>query len=557
MAKITSPTMPSERASLGVGIATTRVDEPLPPKGRPKQTDTGHEDTTSGDILDRLIATLPAGGQVAAATAAVTGATFHGRIAKLQGARVTASPLIRVAKTNVPATATERAFIADFGRSISVLGLELVGGGTISLVVPWMGTDFAADSIYQRGALVGGVEVGLSGLETTKLLIQVNGSSVTPENFGSNCIIRTGTLPSNVRASLNGRLPFWTQPGPLDGKAPITGLAEDLNALLASADARVAVKLTLTTDTPGVLELDFDAAAAQVDLSAQARWAGKPGTDVALAALQAQTVAVPLATDSTATWQIRRLIADVTGDFPSWRAYPAQDSDAPGDLGLKVDATFSVARRLRRPQDIELHGIALLLRAPAAPAELHVELMPGADGPPPGAKPLAAAELTLQPGPDGPVTGWHEVLFDAPVTLPAGGGAWLVVQARTGAAEWVGAAEPASLATTTLGAAQGGRWDRYPPVGGAVAVAQTRLLRTPLPTENDPLLSVAWADLGGAAATADPGREPAPIELPRPDGTPLSVSPDTGFVLALSLTAASSGTLSFQRATTFYREKTP
>ena len=544
MAQPGSPMVLTQQFSIIEGL---QLETPAKASRVPSRRVRTEEDKASGDV-SKLILELAPGGRVAAATATVSGTAFHGRIANLQGARVTASPVIRSDKANVEPTSTEQAFIVDFGRSISVLGLRLAEDGTISLVVPWMGTDFAPDAVH-KGA---GNDAALSGLETTKLLVQVKNCTATEATFAGLCTITTGTPPSNVRASLNDRLPFWTQPGPLDREVTLTGLAEDLNALLAAAEAPVAVMLALSSDTLGVLKLDFDEDGAEVELSAQARWGSRSSTDVALAALQPQIVAVPLVGDSTATWQINGLTAELTGEFPPWRAYPAPAAGAPGPLGLRVDATFSVARRLLVEQDVELHGVGLALRGGAAAAELHVELLAGADAPPQAAKPLAAAELTLAAG----ATGWQEVLFDGPVGLPAPSGGWLVVQAKTGAAEWAAAAEAPVAATATLGAAQGGRWERYPPVGGAVAVAQARLLRTPLPTENEPLLTIAWADLEGSAASADPGRERSAVELARPDGT-LEASPATDHVLELSLTAATSGTLTLQRATALYREKTP
>ena len=385
--------------------------------------------------------------------------------------------------------------------------------------------------------------------------MQVRNSSATAASFAGECTITTGTLPSNVRASLNGRLPFFTQPGPLDREVTLTGLAEDLDALVADAEEPVAVTLALTTDTPGVLTLDFDAAGIAVQRSAPARWGAQASTAVTLAALEPQAVAVPLVAGSaTSTWQITSLIAEVSGEFGPWRAHPAQATSAPGPLGLRLDATFSVARRVLAAHDVELYGVALPLRGGAAPAEVHVELLEGGAVPPQAGAPLAAAELAVPAG--GAGAAWHEVLFDAPVAVAAATGAWLVVQARTGSAEWAAAAEPAGAATATLGAAQGGRWERYPPVGGAVAVAQARLLRAPLPTENAPLLTIAWADLEGAPAAIDPGRERTTLELTR-SGAALETGPATGYVLSLSVTAAASGTLRVERATTHYREKTP
>ena len=151
-------------------------------------------------------------------------------------------------------------------------------------------------------------------------------------------------------------------------------------------------------------------------------------------------------------------------------------------MGLKIDATFSAARLLVPGADAEVYGVALPLRVSGA-AEVHVALVADDGGAPGSGKPLAATVITPETR-----DGWHEALFAGPVKLGAAG-AWLVVQAKTGAVEWTGAAEAASAATRTLGAAASARWAPFP----VAVVAQARLLRKPFATENTPLSRWAGA----------------------------------------------------------------
>jgi hypothetical protein len=518
------------------------------------------EDTASGDV-SLYLADLPAGSRVGAATASVSGTAFHGRLANLQGARVLRSPVIRSGETNVPPSAGERAFIVDFGRSISVLGLQLTVAGTITLVVPWLGADFAAHPAYVAALppkpKSGGDTVALSGLESMKLLVQISGSVVDETTLATNVVITTGTLPVNVRASLNGRLPFWSHPDSLDKKVTITGMADDLNALMSSAtETPVVATLSVETDAPGVLDVHFDPAGdIEVQRSAEARWSAQPSVAVALAALTEQRIAIPFPTDAVTAWELGQLILVARGVFPLWRAYPAQASSEPGTLGLRVDATFSVARRLEVAGDAELHGVALALRAPTAATELHVEVTAGPDAVPGTGKPMATAMLALAPVEGEPSVSWHEVLFDSPVALAADGGAWLVVQAKTGAAGWVAAPEQSPAGARTLGAAEGGRWDRYPvPAPGAMVVAQARILRRPFPDENAPLLELAWGDGGGERAALDLGREGSTVELGRGPSAPLTISAASGYAIELSALAGASGALMLERVTALYTE---
>jgi hypothetical protein len=464
-------------------------------------------DAASGELSVPLLS-LPDGARVASATATLTGHAFHGLLANLAGARVMAASVIYgTSGTTSAPTSAVKALIVDFGRPVSVLDLR-VTGGEITLVLPWLGIDFAKTN----GPSAGVSHARLSGLETQKLFVQVTGS-LNATSFGSHCTITTGTVPANVRASVNGRPPFWTHPGSLTGSVEVTGLAAELNAV--SGD----VVLNVATDAPGVLALDFDV---DVDRVATASWGGRPTTDVTVAALTPLDIVVPFVGGDDGPWLVSELSAAVAGSFPPWRAYPAQSTVDPGPLGLKIVATCSAARRLVPGQEAEVYGLALPLRV-SGPAELHVALVPDLDD----GKPLAAATITPAAG-----DGWYEVLFGAPVKLSE---AWLVVQAKTGAVEWAAAAEAPSPDTRTLGAAGSARWAPYP----VDVVAQARLLRKPFAAENDPLLTVEWDT---ASATLDPG---ATVVL-----TGAVTTAD--HTLTVRATAQSSGTLTLGPATAVY-----
>jgi hypothetical protein len=478
-------------------------------------------DVTSGGLSAPLL-TLPAGARVASAAASLSGRTFRGRVGDLAGARVTESSVTYDSDGTAGAAVggATRAFVVDFGRPVSVRDLQ-VSPGSITFVLPWLGTDFNPVAAYPAGKKKPGTATGhaaLTGLETQKLLVQLSGaSSYTEANFAERCTITTGTVPANLRASVNGRPVFWTHPGSLSGSVAITGLAAELNALTGP------VVLTVATDAPGVLELDFDPPV--VDQRAEARWGGATTTDVRVPALADVDVVVPLV-GPDGPWIVTALELDVRGSFPPWRAYPAQATAEPGPLGLRIDATFSAARRIAG----ELYGVALPLRV-NGPAELHVALVAEDAGVPGSTKPLASAVLTPATG-----TGWHEALFAAPVSAES---AWLVVQAKTGAVEWAAVAEAAAPSTRTLGAAGSARWSAFPPVPGGVVVAQARVLRAPLATENAPLLTLGWDE---DSVALDP---PGPVVLSG------AVATDD-HTLTLRVRSQSSGVLTLGPATAVY-----
>jgi len=528
-------------------------------------------DTQSGEIPFTLFHGVPVGSHVdPSLTITVTGRPFRGTLDHLAGAKVTESPVQYTANGSPGSVSGRRAYIVDFGASLSVLSLNMIDPGQtgtipgIVLVLTWLGTDFSPKAAYGAGQTnpplpvptTASSAVGLPGIESTKLLIQVDGASLSADDFAAHCRVTLGTYPTNVRASLNGRLPFWTKPGSLRKEEPANGFAQDLNTLLASLTTPTDVTLVLTSDVPGVLGIGgWNPPPGGVIHTAAARWGGQAATQVVLAALEPQPVTIPFPIASPAV--VTDLTLAVAGAFPPWRSYPGQALTQPGDLGMKVDANFSVARSMQFAAVASLYGVTLPVRASGADAQIHLEIQADHGGLPAGGKAIAAADLTLGATPAGDVA-WHEVLFASPAAIAAGKDVWLVAKARTGAAEWVGVADTPDPGARTVVASEGGPWDDYPPVNAMTPQAQLRLLRRPFPAENTPLLDLAWEAPPGATVQAEPATATVSVDMKAPaTGAPPLQPSDGNVTVVVSLTARSSGTLSIKGATLGYQDPVP
>ncbi|MBI4874121.1 MAG: hypothetical protein HY822_05760 [Acidobacteria bacterium] len=486
---------------------------------------TPRDDASSGDVQVALPALEP-GSRIEKAALRVAGRGFHGKLKDLKGAVVTASPV-----TRTPAV------IVDFGAPRSILSLALGSAGKIREVSAWLGTEFASKPAYSGDAS----SASFAGLETPKLLVKAvtsGGQAFTAAAFAASCRITTATGPSNVRASLNGGLPFWTHPGVLSAEVAVTGLVESLNALAKDAAAPVSPVVSLVTDTPGVIETSFSAAQDwSVLRCSAARWGAESKLELALVALEPQTVVVPFPAPGASARSQCRVSLVLAGAFPPWRAFPAQSGGA-GKLGMKVGSRFTVARRFEFAEAGELHGLALLLRTGGEKTELRLELLVDAgDRPGPG-KPLAFALLALAAASDAPA--WTDVLFPQPVKVAAPASLWCVLKAKTGAVEWAGVA---GQQANTLFSDEGSLWQSYPALGGGTAPsARMRVLRKPFPKETAPLLTIekVATDLEGAATLE--------LEIK----APLAVQGGTVSV-PLCFQAAASGKLTLKSATAFYK----
>ena len=407
--------------------------------------------TQSGDLQVPLPSLSP-GMRVKSASLRVTGQAFHGLLQDLRGANITESPVVyNTAGVPTPAIAGQQAFVVDFSGIRSLLRLELNSLGTITLVLPWSGTEFSTKSAFPapggsgpfvpRPNSAGSASVGFV-LETTKLLVQIKpgGPSLGVSDFAGDCRIETSVFPSNLKVSVGGRPPFFTKAGLLNGTSEVTGLEKELNTLLSSATTPQSVQVTVVTDTPGVLQTDFNPEHdLDIESSAAARFGGQNSQNVALDALVPQDVVLVFPASSAAPWKLSRLELDLEGQFPVWRAFSDQPSNSPGALGLRVNAQFSVARKFLFAQEGDLYGFSLLFRPTAEAAQLHLEVVEEQNGQPAASPATASVDFTV---PAVQTLTWVNALFSSPTKIPGHKSMWMVLRAKTGSVEWAGAPQP-------------------------------------------------------------------------------------------------------------------
>jgi hypothetical protein len=584
---------PQEKSSRKESESIVSADESLDRRFRPEP-----EDPQSGTLAVPL-GGFPGGSAFADLAFTVTGKSFYGKLGNFSGAAVTESQVTydQNGATHGPGHESQRAFILDFGGLRSLLQLYLdASAGRITLVLPWLGTGFADKSLYpppsggpdfkpaRDGS--GATQVAFPGTDTQKLLVQVqpaSGNAFSVAQLQASLGLRTATFPANVKAGLEGRLPFWTRPGPLNGNAQVTGLAADLNAFLSGRSGEVPAKLILSSDTPGVLSTDLTVSGLRPDLQATAQWGGQASLEVGLQGLRTADVDVLFPAAGSKAWRVDSLALTLKGKFPAWRAFAAQSSAVPGSLGLAISARFSVARRLDFDDAVEVNGFSLPI--PPADAALIVELFPDAQGRPAPGKPLASVPVSLSaPAPGAPTVPtassplapspppaasaadpvWTDILLPAALSLKPGG-YWLTAKAKTGSCEWRGTGSAEGEAATMV-SQEGGPWRALPRLnphaqGAAVTPlfpgAQALVLRKPLPRENLPLLDIEWpAGSAQARASADVGADAATVSLRLDGGATQELMPQSGLAaLPIRLTARATGTLTLA-ATAAYKEKT-
>lgn len=526
-------------------------------------------DHASSGAIELALGALQPGSNVTRAQVRVTGEAYHGKLQDFRGTRVTPSPLVYDASgAAAPAVSGQRAFVVDFGGVRTVLGLSVpASAAKIVLVLPWMGTDFGSRPAYPATGTLpfyalpkpdpgGKSSVGFPAIETAKLFVQIAGSGLTSETtFAAEARVYTNTLPSNVRAAVNGRPVFFTHPGPLDREVELAGLADELNTIAREAQGSVAVTVSVGTDTPGALITAFDAAAdLGIERTAAARWGGRDTLEAPLAGLTPTPLELVFPTGDSASWQVSRIALELGGVFPRWRVFEA-DGPPPGRLALRASPKFSVARRFAVPAPTVLHGLALLLGLPAGAAELRLEILADADGAPAEGEALATVDLALDAADGAPA--WREALAATPLEIGAARALWAVLKGKSGTAEWVAGSESVPMPPATLYASEGSRWQRYPTRGGQSPAPCLRVLREALARENLPLVRCALAAGAGAPLerTADPSEDtPAQVEFALPSGQFVTAAPTGGaVVLGVTVTAATTGTLDVRRATAYFR----
>lgn len=531
----------------------------------------------SGTLILDLPQILP-GDRFEPGTVKVFGSAYAGTLRHLAGVSVREAPeIINSGGSWGGGPGAQRGFILDFGGMRSVL--RLLRNGTslkYALVLPWLGTDFAAASLYpaHNGRVAsrvpdddGALQVSLRGAESQKLYVQIHGS-LSVDEFLDQCVLETLVFPANLRASVADRPPFWTHPGPLQGETSMSGLAEALTSLAAELTSPLTPKLAIVSDAPGVITVPEGFAFLQAEKSAAASWAGNPGTTVALRAGVPSTLPMhfPLPVDGK-TWILHSLKVSAAADLSPW-IFEAIGPDPAGSPSfLRIDARFSAAQAFLPAQPVELHGVGLLLGA-AADAELSVELCADdASRPAPGPA-LAVCMLSLS-GPQD----WREALFEKPLLLDPSVAYWIGIKAKSGTAWW--SAAPAGTAKTALYAEDGTAWQPFPRMLPSAAPAPSgpgpkktpvdfpaaglRLFRTPRAEENQARVVVSHMVDASIVEMALPvSDEPLEVEWLWPEAHRPEIAPSVGGRgLDLGIRSLAGGTLDIASATLYFAWKGP
>lgn len=548
----------------------------------------------SGTLISDLPAILP-GDRFEPAVCRVKGSPFAGRLKDFSGAAVReVSETVDSLGAWAASTGSQRGFILDFGGMRSILRLLRAPGSALAyaLVLPWQGTDFAMGSLFpaQTGTTParkpkspGVEEVSLRGAESQKIYVQIEGN-LSLDQFLDQCVLETLVFPANLRASVGDRPPFWTHPGPLQGEAEMTGLAEALTSLAADLTAPLSPKLTLQSDAPGVLEIIGDFSFLSAEKSAPASWAGNASTSLELRAGVPGVFPMhfPGPKDGK-VWELRSLKLDAAAVLAPWILDAVTPEPASDDASIRVDSRLSAAQNFRTGPGVELFGVGLFLGA-AQGAELSIELQTD-DGRRPAAAPALASKMLTVSGDGanqesgGSVNGgsggnaaWYEATFETPLSLEAGKDFWIVAKAKSGAARWAvapvpedGSASAPGKAYAALYAEDGTAWQPYPRMlpapsqAAASPAAGLRLFRAPRPEENQARVTLSHAYGASVVEMSLPVTdEPVEVEWLWPAaGRPLLPPAADGRSIGLDIRARSSGSLDVRSATIFFAWKEP
>lgn len=511
------------------------------------------------------------------AAVAVTGAAFAGKLRHFAGVSVREVPeIIKSDGEWGGGPGAQRGFILDFGGMRSILRLLRAGSSLgYVLVLPWQGTDFGAASLFpahggrvptRTPAASPVAQVSLRGAESQKLYVQV-ANNLTLDEFLDQCVVETLAFPANLRASVNDGPPFWTHPGPLQGEASMTGLAEALTSLAAGLAAPLVPRLALQSDSPGVIAVPGGFAFLQAEKSAPASWAGDAGTTVPLRAGVPGTLPMhfPLPVDGKA-WILRSLKVSAAATLSPW-IFEAIGPDPQGSpSSLRADARLSAAQGFAAAQAVELFGVGLMLGA-APDAEVSVELCADEGGRPAPGPALAVCMLSLSGE-----AAWRDALFEKPLSLDAGTAWWIALKAKSGTVWW--SAAPAGAAKRALYAEDGTAWQPFPRMlpaplpAGSPAPAKTpvdfpaaglRLFRAPRPDENQARVILSHAGAASTVEMALPVSDEAiEVEWLWPEGHRPELAPaDSGRSLELGIRSLAGGTLEIAGATLYFAWKGP
>ena len=526
------------------------------------------EDSASGDVKYDLGSFMP-GDRVSKADMSISGKAYYGRLSNLQDVVVTVNSVVYPNK-DAPTTPAigEKTFVIDFGTMTTLYALSLKGNGLITLVLPWLGTAFSPTPLYPLPTTVvtsvpspvqtdknGAEVVSFSGIDTTKLLVQVRPKKklMSTDNFSAACLLRTGTAPENISASVGDRQPFWTHPGRLTEQVPITGLTDELNIFLQNITKQSQAVVNFSCSNGGVIKVAFDRSNDFVtEKSIQAHWGGETSTDIELTAGKETSLDLHFPVQTSGRVKGVECKLALEANIPKWRASDEDDGQALA-AGLKVSSSFSVACPFSMKEKGSLHGLALPFLLPLKKGELRLEIRKDSKGRPSlDGDPVVSVVVVLTEK-KGTGVNWQEVLFDTPQLLLKNTRFWLVAKGKSGESQWAGRFIDSN--TGSLFSVDGGKWRSYPAVKqGKNTIAAVRLLREPFAREDDAEVTISFSG-GEEHDLRFDQDEKADLVVASPLGTGRKRADGEGYIILRTvLKPLVSATMTIKKATLFYRE---
>jgi hypothetical protein len=349
--------------------------------------------------------------------------------------------------------------------------------------------------------------------------------------------IATPRRPRNVRIRLDGGVPFWTHPTPLDEpQYPLPDFADAVNAYLDKAvfaGDGVPLRFLVHSDTPGMVGIRIDPASVDATAIHMQSWTNAVDhtmhLDRTLTIDYATVAEVPLTmVDAPATGRIAllQIMAEVDGTVGAERLVGDVTTGTSSEAAT-VSVEYAVAQRTTPGVALQCVGISAFLLNDA-PARLYAELQSEANGAPAIGAPLARAELTLPaPSPGTGAGSWVYIAFERPGAIDATQSCWMVLRGVEGEAR-VALERSGAGATFGTGAVMSRGGQRWLPVApGRAPAAMLRLVHLPGPeTTSAPIeLEVrrTAANGNGGATTlvrqrVDPRGAQRSVSLPLGDG---------------------------------------
>jgi hypothetical protein len=387
--------------------------------------------------------------------------------------RAKATVVENVAQVRVQASTLGTSAVVDFGTPRTVSGIQAPEGLEIANVKVWTGAAFATTPLYsarvmsridrdrsgERGT-AGEATVDAdppstprtaifdSEVRTERLLVDMAGTADARE-IKEGMAVELPEAPQGLELRIDGGQPVFSDAGPVspgpdsalsdsawnDAGERLVHLGSALAALTGdpTASGTTTFKVVLTSRVPGVLGIRLRPGGQSVHFVRRVVFGGEANRDFTLDAEGITDLRLGSLPPNLTIEEVRFA---ASGTFPPERVLPPAGPEAAGVAELVVDATRSLAVRLRKISGLaELTGVRLPLRTGAGGAEASVALWSNkADD---TAEPLAAipqavtTPVTLQESGDGSEQ-WTTFEFRQPLPLDRANPPWAVLLVSRG-----------------------------------------------------------------------------------------------------------------------------